>query len=92
MSLSVVGVELMCVSSMCAILYSMDVCVHWFARRGHDNLQINDTTIYHCKKCKANLTKLWSPQLHTSDHLQEVIKDHTHKHGCVCTLIHMERM
>jgi len=52
-------------------------------RRGHGNLQINDTTIYHCKKCKANLTKLWSPQLHTSDHLQEVIKDHARKHGCV---------
>ena len=26
-----------------------------------------------------NLTKLWSPQLHISDHLHVVIKEHAHK-------------
>ena len=33
----------------------------------------------HCKKCKVNLIKLWSPQLHLNGYLHVVIKEHAHK-------------
>ena len=34
---------------------------------------------FHREKRRVNLTKLWSPQLHLSDHLHVVIKEHAHK-------------